>query len=97
MNSSTISISLSKVIVKIVSDNNRSQVTQHKLGDLSALINGVDVFTFEGIVSEKKLAKNKQIIASCGFIPSKINWEENAGYGGDSADAMNFSIIYVKA
>ncbi len=97
MNTATISLSLSKVIVKIVSDKGQSTATQHKLGDLSELISSADVFTISGLVSDKKLAKYKQVILSNGFTQSQVNWEENAGFSGDAADAVNFSIIYVKA
>jgi len=89
-------LSVSKIITKIISLNGQSFVSNHKQGDLSELINGVDVFTINGCTNPKKLNKIKQVIDSNGFTCSKVNWEENAGFEGESADAINFSLIYVK-
>lgn len=97
MNQATITINISKVITRMISSNGQTAVTNHNIGDLSNIINNVDVFTVTGLVNSKKLQKVKQTIESNGFSASKINWEENAGFEGDSSDAMNFSIIYIKS
>ncbi|MBP7557822.1 MAG: hypothetical protein KA821_16210 [Chitinophagaceae bacterium] len=94
MTSATISIS--KKITMIKSNNGTSVVTMHNLSDLASVVNGLDVFTMYGTSKPAKFEKYFAVVLAAGYIVSQVNWNTNAGFEGENADVINYSYIFTK-
>lgn len=90
-------IEISKKVTMVKSNNGSSVVTMHNLSDLADVVSGLDVFTMYGTATPEKFQKYFDVVIAAGYSVSQVNWNENAGFGGENSDVINYSYIFTKA